>query len=175
MFVSKPLIKLIATGLTLGMCKPLGDDYFDNSESYEDLSASDDTSQYRPSRQWPARPASASQPDNIFFPRPVDSSNNPLTSQPFNVGNNPDFSDIFGNGGNGNPGFPPQNRPTPPPQTGGGSSGCSCVSTEEYNPVCGSDNVTYSNPSKLTCALRCGQQTSHAYYGTCRQVVSSRG
>ncbi|XP_065334386.1 uncharacterized protein LOC135935762 isoform X3 [Cloeon dipterum] len=146
MFVSKPLIKLIATGLTLGMCKPLGDDYFDNSESYEDLSASDDTSQYRPSRQWP-----------------------------FNVGNNPDFSDIFGNGGNGNPGFPPQNRPTPPPQTGGGSSGCSCVSTEEYNPVCGSDNVTYSNPSKLTCALRCGQQTSHAYYGTCRQVVSSRG
>ncbi|XP_052755297.1 uncharacterized protein LOC113509844 isoform X2 [Galleria mellonella] len=32
----------------------------------------------------------------------------------------------------------------------------SCTITTEYRPVCGTDNVTYSNPSRLQCAINCG-------------------
>lgn len=32
-----------------------------------------------------------------------------------------------------------------------------CPSVNNYNPVCGNDNVTYSNEQKLRCAQRCGR------------------
>lgn len=32
----------------------------------------------------------------------------------------------------------------------------SCPAAIEYNPVCGTDNVTYINPSSLECAKQCG-------------------
>ncbi|KAJ0183189.1 hypothetical protein K1T71_001165 [Dendrolimus kikuchii] len=31
-----------------------------------------------------------------------------------------------------------------------------CLVTTEYNPVCGSNNVTYDNLGRFTCAQRCG-------------------
>ncbi|KAH8349906.1 hypothetical protein KR084_009154, partial [Drosophila pseudotakahashii] len=32
----------------------------------------------------------------------------------------------------------------------------SCAATSEYNPICGSDNVSYYNENRFNCALRCG-------------------
>ncbi|XP_046385102.1 translation initiation factor IF-2-like [Ischnura elegans] len=49
----------------------------------------------------------------------------------------------------------------------GGPSGCSCPSTPEYNPVCGTDGVSYGNPGKLNCARVCGRTVSILHYGNC--------
>ncbi|XP_018361859.1 PREDICTED: uncharacterized protein LOC108760405 [Trachymyrmex cornetzi] len=42
-----------------------------------------------------------------------------------------------------------------------------CFVTTEYNPVCGTDNVTYSNPGSLNCAKKCGKDVELNYYGCC--------
>ncbi|XP_053604566.1 uncharacterized protein LOC128671817 isoform X2 [Plodia interpunctella] len=45
-----------------------------------------------------------------------------------------------------------------------GSSNAECLRncpvTPEYNPVCGTDNVTYTNPGRLGCAQACGVSVS---------------
>lgn len=41
-----------------------------------------------------------------------------------------------------------------------------CQTTNEYNPVCGTDQVAYPNQRRLDCANRCGQQTDPNWQGT---------
>ncbi|XP_076630700.1 uncharacterized protein LOC143346466 [Colletes latitarsis] len=43
----------------------------------------------------------------------------------------------------------------------------SCPTTSEYNPICGTDNVVYSNPGSLGCTVQCGKDIKLKYYGTC--------
>ncbi|GAB1866523.1 Kazal-like domain-containing protein [Camponotus japonicus] len=48
----------------------------------------------------------------------------------------------------------------------------SCPVTTEYNPVCGTDNVDYTNPGGLGCAGRCGKEVTLQYYGRCSTRTS---
>lgn len=43
----------------------------------------------------------------------------------------------------------------------------SCVFTAEYNPICGTDNITYENPGRLNCAVLCGKNIKTNSYGRC--------
>ncbi|CAG4975331.1 unnamed protein product [Parnassius apollo] len=43
----------------------------------------------------------------------------------------------------------------------------SCPVTSEYNPVCGSNRVTYSNPGRLLCAQECGVNVSQLRTSPC--------
>ncbi|KAK7789084.1 hypothetical protein R5R35_012138 [Gryllus longicercus] len=63
---------------------------------------------------------------------------------------------------------PPAPAPTAPlVDAAGAPVNCPCQSTQEYNPVCGSNGATYNNPTKLRCAQRCGYEVTLAYYGQC--------
>ncbi|XP_012233433.1 uncharacterized protein [Linepithema humile] len=48
----------------------------------------------------------------------------------------------------------------------------SCPATPEYNPVCGTDNVDYTNPGGLGCAQRCGKEVLLRHYGRCSTSMS---
>ncbi|KAK2579545.1 hypothetical protein KPH14_010844 [Odynerus spinipes] len=65
----------------------------------------------------------------------------------------------------------PMTRPTPAPTTPGSEAYercvASCLSTPEYNPVCGTDNVSYDNPGRLNCATTCGKNVNVSFYGRC--------
>ncbi|XP_076651508.1 uncharacterized protein LOC143358332 [Halictus rubicundus] len=43
-----------------------------------------------------------------------------------------------------------------------------CPRTLEYNPLCGTDMMLYSNPGHLNCAVMCGKDVRINYYGPCR-------
>ncbi|RZF46572.1 hypothetical protein LSTR_LSTR002904 [Laodelphax striatellus] len=45
-----------------------------------------------------------------------------------------------------------------------------CPASTEYNPVCGSNRMTYNNPGRLRCAASCGTNVQLSHYGVCRQV-----
>ncbi|KAI5636274.1 hypothetical protein NE865_11038 [Phthorimaea operculella] len=49
----------------------------------------------------------------------------------------------------------------------------SCPVTSEYNPVCGSNNVTYSNPGRLECAKFCGVDVNLARNSALKYVIHS--
>ncbi|XP_053613040.1 sporozoite surface protein 2-like isoform X2 [Plodia interpunctella] len=42
-----------------------------------------------------------------------------------------------------------------------------CPATPEYNPICGTNNVTYFNPGKFVCARNCGVSVYVARRGVC--------
>ncbi|XP_075975613.1 uncharacterized protein LOC142976219 [Anticarsia gemmatalis] len=46
-----------------------------------------------------------------------------------------------------------------------------CPATSEKNPVCGTNNVTYSNPGHLLCAQLCGQDVKIARFERCSSSV----
>ncbi|XP_049775866.1 uncharacterized protein LOC126163032 isoform X2 [Schistocerca cancellata] len=53
--------------------------------------------------------------------------------------------------------------------TAGGTTrrGCDCPVTSEFNPVCGTDLVSYPNPGRLHCARDCGKRVEIYHMGNC--------
>ncbi|KAL4709457.1 hypothetical protein ACJJTC_019754 [Scirpophaga incertulas] len=49
----------------------------------------------------------------------------------------------------------------------------SCPVTSEYNPVCGTNGLTYPNPSRLECAKGCGLDVQLAYKSRCGVTVGT--
>lgn len=45
-----------------------------------------------------------------------------------------------------------------------------CRVITSYNPVCGTDNVTYNNRQRLNCAINCGLRIEMAFTGACQAL-----
>ncbi|XP_015127845.1 uncharacterized protein LOC107048913 [Diachasma alloeum] len=83
--------------------------------------------------------------------------------------------------------FPPLNptEPSPNPRDTSGTTTTTpspamarcmqnCPVTAQYNPVCGSDNVVYSNIGRLECAISCGTPVTFRYFGQCTSNVRGK-
>lgn len=46
-----------------------------------------------------------------------------------------------------------------------------CLATNEYNPVCGTDQIVYSNIRKLDCANQCGRRLMSNWQGNSRLFI----
>lgn len=51
------------------------------------------------------------------------------------------------------------------------STNCPCIATAEYNPVCGSDNVTYWNMGRFNCAKNCNPRKIIVINITCIKIL----
>lgn len=75
-----------------------------------------------------------------------------------------------GSRGRGNPPTsvaPPQPTGTTTPRPQFTRCFMNCPVTPQYNPVCGTDSVTYSNEGRLNCARNCGANVQVASVGSC--------
>lgn len=52
------------------------------------------------------------------------------------------------------------NEPNSSSTTQRPTTDCPCIATSEYNPVCGTDNVTYWNMGRFNCARNCNSSTT---------------
>ncbi|XP_059049971.1 uncharacterized protein LOC131844980 [Achroia grisella] len=83
------------------------------------------------------------------------------------------WQDANQNGGQGGQNQQQTQPPTSPSNNNSGTSGTvqtcinSCPVTPEYNPVCGTDLVTYPNPGRLACAQACGVNVSQLRTSPC--------
>ncbi|KAL6439362.1 hypothetical protein ACFW04_003897 [Cataglyphis niger] len=48
---------------------------------------------------------------------------------------------------------------------------CPCIATAEYNPICGSDNVTYWNMGRFNCAKNCNPQLEVRVMRACEPYI----
>ncbi|KAI5642695.1 hypothetical protein NE865_05221 [Phthorimaea operculella] len=114
---------------------------------------------------------------------------------------NSDAPNVFNTSGGVNPGNPPFANPGTGSGSGGGRNvqippttteagrinypsstesaakrQCvqDCQTTSEYNPVCGSDNITYINPGKFVCARNCGLNVFVQSRGRCGNIPNPR-
>ncbi|KAG5883174.1 hypothetical protein JTB14_018191 [Gonioctena quinquepunctata] len=72
--------------------------------------------------------------------------------------------------------------PESPPATSGNTNGrpsptlarcvdsCRTTTLAHYNPVCGSNGISYDNRAKLECAARCGTNVQFVRLGTCQPL-----
>lgn len=47
-----------------------------------------------------------------------------------------------------------------------------CQITPQYNPVCGTDGITYTNLGRLQCEVRCGKSIQLNHYGNCSRTTT---
>lgn len=74
---------------------------------------------------------------------------------------------------NGIPDDDSDNAPTSPapPST---TTNCPCVATAEYNPICGTDNVTYWNRGRFNCAKNCNPSKTRRSFYCIAYFIASR-
>uniref|UniRef100_A0A0K8T943 Kazal-like domain-containing protein n=2 Tax=Lygus hesperus TaxID=30085 RepID=A0A0K8T943_LYGHE len=67
--------------------------------------------------------------------------------------------------------LPTSSTPEPAPGVVYMIPNCDCQTTSEYNPVCGSNGVTYQNRQKLECAASCGTDVRLRRSGNCSRSL----
>ncbi|XP_018299680.1 putative uncharacterized protein DDB_G0286751 [Mycetomoellerius zeteki] len=51
------------------------------------------------------------------------------------------------------------------------NNNCPCIATAEYNPICGTDNVTYWNIGRFNCAKNCNPQLEIRVIRACEPYI----